>query len=113
MWIRVALNKNDVHCGGGYTWADGVSVKKYYFDEKVAQALETDGFLLEMWHKFDALFDWGDCDYYDAKKCIGFKSWLEDRLSKSTNEQVKPIYEIMLEYANLAIKYDTGIDFDF
>ncbi len=115
MWIRVALNKKDVHYNGipNYTYAEGDSVQEYYFDENVAVALEKDGFLFEMWSKFDALFDWGDCDYFSPKKCIDFKIWLENRLHFPTNDLVKQIYEVMLEMANIAIKYDIGLSFDF
>lgn len=115
MWIRVALDKKDVHCGYslGNTYVEGNNIKKFYFDDDVAQELEKDGFLEEMWDKLNALFDWGDCDYFFPQKCKIFKAWLEQRLKKPTNTQLKFVYEKMLDLANLAIQCNTGISFDF
>lgn len=115
MWLHVALNPTAVKCDPEYPipYVDGEPSDNYFFDEKVAQALEKDGFLSEMWHKFDATFDWGDYDYFDYKKCITFRQWLIERLKSPTNTIVKPVYDTMLDYANKAIKYHTGIGFDF
>jgi len=66
-----------------------------------------------MWDKLDALFDWGDCDFFMPDKCMVFKTWLETRLQKEGNPVVKAVYEVMLDYAEKAIIYDTGISFDF
>ncbi len=115
MWIRVATNKEDVHKEQnlGYTYVEGNNVKEYYFDDYIAELLEQDGFLTEMWNNLDALFDWGDCDYFLPQKCILFKEWLEDRLKKFATPELKNTYENMLDLANLAIQCDTGISFDF
>lgn len=34
MWIRVALDKNAVHCGNNpeYTYVDGENIKELYFE---------------------------------------------------------------------------------
>ncbi len=66
-----------------------------------------------MWEKLDAMFDWGDCDFFIPEKCIQFRAWLESRLSNDVSSTIKPVYEIMLDYANRAIANDTGISFDF
>lgn len=66
-----------------------------------------------MWDKFNALFDWGNCDYFDNRKCVDFKKWLINRLKSPANFLVKLVYETMLEYANIAIEKHTGIYFDF
>jgi hypothetical protein len=115
MWIRVATNKEDVHKeqNSGYTYVEGSNVKEYYFDDYIAELLEQDGFLTEMWNKFNALFDWGDCDYFLPQKCILFKEWLENRLNKPISNDLKHVYEIMLNLTNLAIQCNTGISFDF
>lgn len=115
MWIRVALDKKDVHQGSSseYTYVDGKNVKQFYFNNDIAQELEKDGFLLEMWSKLDALFDWGDCDYFFPEKCKKFKEWLERRLARPVSNQLKQVYENMLDLSDLAIKYDTGMSFDF
>lgn len=115
MWIRVALDKNGVKHGSNpeYTYIVGENIKSFYFDDATANALEADGFLTEMWAKLDALFDWGDCDYFAPEKCKKFKIWLEQRFNRPISSQLKPVYEAMLDLANLAIKHDTGICFDF
>ena len=115
MWLRVALNKESIHyCNPiGYSSIAGENSEEYYFEQTVADALEKDGFLTEMWDKLDALFDWGDCDFFLPDKCIAFKSWLEARLRKEVDPVIKPVYEVMLDYAEKAITYDTGISFDF
>ena len=115
MWIRVALDKNDLqYCNSPeYTSIKGDNIRSFYFDDAAASALEADGFLTEMWFKLDALFDWGDCDYFTPEKCRKFRDWLEQRLSRSINSQLKQIYVSMLDLTNLAIKQDTGILFDF
>ena len=61
MWLRVAINKDSVHYNKSisYSYIDGPNTEEYYFDQIVADALEKDGFLTEMWDKLDALFDWG------------------------------------------------------
>lgn len=59
------------------------------------------------------MFDWGDCDFFIPEKCIQFRAWLESRLSNDVSSTIKPVYEIMLDYANRAIANDTGISFDF
>lgn len=118
MWIRVALKKDAMHLinnDGSYSmsYIEGRDMEEYYFDENIAELLEDDGFLIEMWDKLDALFDWGDCDFFLPDKCIVFKEWLEIRLKKECNNDIKKIYEIMLDYVNKAIENDTGISFDF
>lgn len=115
MWIRVALDYNAVHCGKSpeYTYVDGENIKEFYFDDKTAKLLEEDGFLSEMWSKLDALFDWGDCDYFYPEKCIKFRAWLEQRLKYPANNTLKKVYDTMLNMTNLAIEYNTGISFDF
>ena len=115
MWIRVALDKESIHYYDpiGYSSVTGENCEEYYFDKSVAEALEADGFLTEMWNKLDALFDWGDCDFFLPNKCKIFEKWLEERLQRDANPVIKPVYEVMLDYAKKAILYDTGISFDF
>lgn len=115
MWIRVATNKNSVHIKNpiSYSYIDGPNIKEYYFDEEKGKELEEAGFLNEMWEKFDAMFDWGDCDFFAPDKCELLKVWLENQLEGTAPKNVKSVYKIMLEYAEIAIKCDTGIYFDF
>ncbi len=115
MWVRVALDKDAVHYSSSpeYTYVDGENIKEFYFDDEIAKELEKDGFLSEMWSKLDALFDWGDCDYFPAEKCIKFKEWLEQRLKCPASSQLKQVYDAMLKLADLAIKCNTGMSFDF
>ena len=116
MWIRVALDKKSVHYCEPVGYSSIImnpDSEEYYFDRAVADALEADGFLTEMWEKLDALFDWGDCDFFPPEKCIPFRAWLESRLSGDVNPTVRPVYETMLDYANKAIENGTGISFDF
>lgn len=115
MWIRVALDQDSLHYveETGHTYIDGPHIKEFYFDESTAKQLEQDGFLVEMWNKMDALFDWGDCDFFSAEKCEAFKNWLEIRLSGNVSHGVREIYEVMREFAIEAINQHTGIYFDF
>ena len=70
MWIRVAKKQEDIHQGknSNYISVYGDHTYEFFFDEETADLLEKDGFLTEMWNKLDALFDWGDCDYFDVEK---------------------------------------------
>ncbi|MGM9905075.1 MULTISPECIES: hypothetical protein [Lactobacillus] len=115
MWLLVALDDRALKYDEAYKihYVDGQPAAEYYFDEKTAQALEDDGFLTEMWDKFDAMFDWGDFDFFEPDKCVKFREWLLDRMKQPMNDTVRPVYEKMLEFANLAIKCNTGIAFDF
>lgn len=58
MRLQVALDDRALKYYKVY-YVDGEPSVEYYFDENTAQALEDDGFLTEMWDKFDAMFDWG------------------------------------------------------
>ncbi len=116
MWIRVALSKEAIHDIDPVSCSSVVKSKNgeaYYFDQIVADALEADGFLTAMWDKLDALFDWGDCDFFPPDKCVIFREWLISRLSHETSPVLQPVYEVMLDYANKAIAHQTGISFDF
>jgi hypothetical protein len=114
MWIRVALDKSAIKGEyPGYVYIVGAPSEQYYFDQDVADALEADNFLMEMWNEFDALFDWGDCDFFFPDKCERLIPWLQNRLNRGVNDTIRPVYETMLDYAQKAVKYQTGIDFDF
>lgn len=114
MWMRVALDRNSlVFENSQFAHVDGPHMEEYYFDENVAMILENDGFLLEMWKKLDAMFDWYDCDFFNYEKCIKFRNWLEERLRKEVDKNIKPVYVTMLDYAKKAINANTGIYFDF
>lgn len=114
MWIRVALNKESVKISdAGNKYIDGDYMEEYYFEKEIASQLDKDGFLKEMWESFDAMFDWGDCDFFDSDKCKLFAEWLKKRLSKSISDDVRKIYSVMYDYALKAIKNGTGLYFDF
>lgn len=115
MWIRVALNEDSLHYNNpiGYSYVEGPNSEEYYFDQTLADALEADGFLTEMWENLDALFDWGDCDFFLPEKCVQFSAWLKNRLACEVNPIIRPVYDVMLDYAEKAIKNNTGISFDF
>lgn len=115
MWIRTATDKNAVHLAAplAFSYIEGSGTLEYYFDEETAQILEQAGFLSEMWNKFDAVFDWGDCDFFLPDKCKLLKEWLQQQLSKDIPKTLKSIYTIMLNYTETAIRYNTGISFDF
>lgn len=115
MWIRTATDKSAVHMNAkiALSYIDGVGEEAYYFDDNVAAALEQDGFLTDMWNQLDALFDWGDCDFFLPDKCRLFREWLEQRLGRDVSDTLRPVYTVMLDYANKAIAFDTGISFDF
>lgn len=107
MGIRVALDKEAIHfCDpiGYSSTIDCSNSEEYYFDESVAAALEEDGFLTEMWKKLDTLFDWGDCDFFLPEKCVLLRTWLKNRLTREVDPIIKPIYDVMLDYAEKAIK---------
>ena len=67
----------------------------------------------EMWDKLDALFDWGDCDFFPPEKCLQLRVWLKNRLKHEVNPTIKPVYDVLLDFTEKAIKNNTGISFDF
>ena len=113
MWLLVALDQDSVQKTEFFTKVCGPHYEQYYFDRSVAEALEKDGFLKEMWEKLDALFDWGKHDFFPAEKCRPFRDWLEARLKRPASPELETIYRVMLDYAEKAIEKDTGISFDF
>lgn len=115
MWLRVALDKDSVHYNTPIccSYVEGPGSEEYYFDVKTAAALEADGFLIAMWDELDALFDWGDCDFFLPDKCVKFSEWLTNRLRHDADPVLKKVYTVMLDYSNKAIANNTGISFDF
>ena len=114
MWIRVAIDKSAIKQGaGGSPYIDGNQMEEFYFDKVIAEKLEADGFLTAMWKECDAVFDWGDCDFFYPDKCRIMADWLIRKLSGQTEEDLRQIYEKMLEYAQKAVKHCTGLYFDF
>jgi len=114
MWIRVAKDKTALKIGSeGHIYIDGEQMEEFFFNEDTAFALDADNFLEEMWRNFDAMFDWGDCDFFDSDKCEALSRWLQKRLLKDVPEAAKQVYETMLKYTNIAVKNKTGIYFDF
>ena len=114
MWIRVALNKNDIHHNKSpnFTYVEGKSVKEFYFDEDISIALEKTSFLQKCGQNLPPYLTKGDCDYFDPDKWVKFKQWLLDRLTRPTTDSLKNVYKTMLEMANIAIEKDAGISFD-
>ncbi len=117
MWIRVALTKDALLVGSQGTISIGKGtadrVEQYYFGRDIFEKLEADGFLWESWGQFDAMYDLGDSDFFDACKCKPFAEWLKERLTRELSTELRTIYGVMLDYANKAIKADTGMYFDF
>lgn len=114
MWIRVAKDKTALNVGSeGHTYIAGNAMEEFFFDEDTASALDEDHFLEEMWDKFDAMFDWGDCDFFDVDKCKALAQWLQKRLLRELPDNVRQVYEIMLSYTDIAVINMTGIYFDF
>lgn len=114
MWIRVALDKANIHSTeGGYTYVLGDDTEEFYFSEEIIPLLDEDGFILEMWNKFDAQFDWGDCDYFDCKKCEELAKWLDLRMKRELPQKLREVYLVLREFCDKAVTHDTGIEFDF
>lgn len=115
MWLRVVISKYSVHYNdhSGYSYIDGQSSEEYYFDKKVANALENDGFLIEMWDELEIPLEWGDCEFLPPDKCMRLKTWLETHLQKEVDPIISAVYKVMFDYVGKAILYDTGISFDF
>ncbi len=114
MWIRVATSPDSVRVSqGGNKYTDGQYVEEYYFDESVAEALDADGFLPEMWKQFDAMFDWGDCDFFEPDKCQKLLDWIRNKLKENVPSKARSVYEVLLRFAEIAICNNTGIYFDF
>ena len=115
MWLRVATDPDSVIKGEAYVWVTRkyFHYEEYFFDEDVADELEKDGFLLEMWNKFDALFDWGDADFFFPDKCERLIHWVDERFERPVPETIAPVYRVLKECSEKAVKYQTGIDFDF
>lgn len=114
MKIVVALDKTAVKGKqGGYVWVDGAAKEEFFIDDETAEALERDGFLTDMWDRFDAVFDWGDCDFFPPEKCQKMQTWLLGRLDKNLPMNVRNVYENLLDYSKKAVLAGTGIYFDF
>ena len=113
MLITVTSDPNSIKRSGNYVGVCEEPYEEYHFDESVAQELEKDGFLLEMWNKFDALFDWGDVDFFFPDKCERLIHWVDERFERPVPETIAPFYRALKDYAEKAVKYQTGISFDF
>ena len=116
MRINVALTKEAVsygQYGTPYIDEETPDTDGFEFDENVAKKLDQDDFLNEMWSKFGAVFDWGDCDYFPANLCVPLITWLEDRLQRELPVEVRDFYEKLLEFARIAVSADSGIAFYF
>ena len=114
MWLRVALDKDSlIQNSEGYSYVDGEHYLEYYFDDDIASLLEKDGFLTEIWENLDSVADWGDCDTFFPDKCLKLIPWLQDRIASQGNEKIMQVYNIMLDYAQKAVKYNTAMDLDF
>jgi hypothetical protein len=112
MWIRVATDLDSVGTDGVYTWAEGEHVKETYFSQEVEDALEAYDFLPQLWKNFDSLLDWGDCDYFFPDTCAKVIPWAQEQLQREDmNDIIRPVYETILEYAEIAVQCQTGLDF--
>lgn len=57
-----------------------------------------------------ALLDIGDVDFLNARQCRLLAAWLKTRLTQdSLNPRLRTIYTILLDYAQRAIEYGTGV----
>ncbi len=114
MWLRVALDKDSVVLNkDGYSYVDGEHCLEYYFDDGTANLLEMDGFLIELWKNLDSVADWGDYDIFFSDKCRKLIPWLQNRLTGQGDEKIIQFYEVMLDYAQKAVKYNTAMALDF
>lgn len=113
--ICVALNPNAIKYDRKYhvSYISGGAIKKHSFDNEIAKALEEDNFVTEMQIKIDSAFDLEKQNFFDDKKCAMFKNWLTNRLKTQVPTLIKTVYEIMLEYSNIAVEKHTGVEFDF
>ncbi|MDD2433945.1 MAG: hypothetical protein WC196_03175 [Bacilli bacterium] len=96
-----------------YALRDNDRKEDYYFNERIFTKIEQDGFIDDMFKLCGALFGRGDCDVFDAKQCKVLKTWLEERIKITADQETKKVYEKMLEFANFALKHNTGIEFSF
>lgn len=113
--ICVALNPNAIKYDRVHhvSYISGKAIKSHFFDNRIARVLEEDNFLTEMQTKIDSAFDLEKQNFFDDKKCAMFKNWLTNRLKTPVPTLIKTVYEIMLEYANIAVEKYTGVEFDF
>ncbi|MDY5779136.1 MAG: hypothetical protein SPK04_04160 [Succinivibrionaceae bacterium] len=51
--------------------------------------------------------------FFDSQKCSKFREWLIEKLNSNYDKSLTPIYLKMLDFAEKAIKFNTGIVFDF
>lgn len=115
MWIRTTTSRDSVHLADpvSYSYIAGPDVLEYYFDNETACILEQIGFLSEFWKKFDSTLDWGDCEFFSPDKCILLKDWLQHQITENIPDPARSVYTILLAYSETAVKFNTGISFDF
>lgn len=58
----------------------------------------------------DSLLDISDVDYFSGEKCKKLVEWLKNRFEKPIeNSRLVEIYTVMLDYAERAVKLNTGV----
>ena len=90
------------------------SIDMMYFKYKVARKLIDDNFLDETFDQMEALFDWGDDDLFEVDRCIKFRDYLIKKLDrKNLDQDLVHVYTQMLDFANRAIEFKSGLFFNF
>ncbi|MDO4501391.1 MAG: hypothetical protein Q4B60_09020 [Erysipelotrichaceae bacterium] len=114
MWLKVGLDQSSViDTSYGMKYVSGENLMKHYFNDSIAEKLDEDKFLENMWNNFDAMFDWGDCDFFDSDKCLKLSEWLKIKLSSCHDFELREFYSLLLEYSIIAVEHKTGVYFDF
>ena len=90
---------------------DSQSIESYELTEEDEELLDED-FVSPIDKLCNALIDPGEVDYLNAEQCKLMIKWLEQRLNKPVHPRLKEIYHKLIEFANKAIKLNTGIVFD-
>lgn len=87
-------------------------MQEFYFDKQTCAELDEDHFLLDMWHEFDTVVDWGDCDFFQVSQCEKLREWLQRKMKVTIPSRALHFYQILLHCCNVAIHSGTGIYFD-
>ncbi|WP_288801157.1 hypothetical protein [uncultured Fibrobacter sp.] len=86
------------------------------YDFSIGQEYEDlleEDFINPMYNLCGSLVDIDESDFFDVEKCAMLVNWLENRFRQEVHPVLKPVYEKILEYAQKAIEYGTGIIIQF
>lgn len=95
------------------TMCDEKKAKFFYISEGEFKSMNIDDICLDLFIKYQWLL--GDGDYYflNYEECRVLKEYLVSNTNNVKNQISSYIYNNLIEFCDEAIKFKTGIGFDF